>query len=821
MERMNRKTTGLVSKFRALLLILIFPASFCNPSYGQGYDLLTVDTAITFQTITGFGGSLAYYEGWVTAHPNKNLIYQALFGELGLDILRLRNAHEYDPGMIDRAAEFVRAAETVRGKPVAVLSTSWGPPASLKSNNDRNNGGTLKYNVIDGKVEFDYAAFAHWWNASLDEYNAHGIFPDYISIQNEPDWTASYESCRLNPVETITSSDTIAGYNRALLAVYDSVHTRTVIPKMIGPETIGIGYNALENYCNPSDLSKIYAIAHHLYHGVDENNPYASTSFKKVGDYRPDIPHFQSEYSRGDWWSLAGMLYMSLSVENAAAYLYWDLAWDGSGLISLDFPWDRSRWTHPSGFNRTKEFYAFKQYSAFIHPGWKRVSASITGQNSVVSAFLSPGEDSASVVVINRSLSGNLLFKLVMPGFSIDAADFYVTSATENCEYKGNRKNKLVSIPPKSIATVSVRLSGKTDTNIPVDSIAIHPVSDSVTTYMDSVLIMAEIFPPEASDKTLFWEVIPDGQVAGIAQDGSLTAQGIANGEVTIRATATDGSGVYADTFVTVINQVRVASISLTAPETIIDKPQGGLQLTASVLPDDAFNRDLVWEIHGDTAIASVSQEGLLKANGKGDGNVTVRASALDGSGIYNEVSIQITNQVAVTEIVLSAADTVISEFMGTLKIVATVVPENASSKKVIWSLVTAQDLASVSQDGLLTATGEGNGEVMVRVASASSPEIFGEMRVTLSNQVNSVELNKQNGFRVWAMDGRLNYVIPANSHPIQILVCTMDGKFVKTGEIPAGTVQGDMAIHELEKGIYLVLIRSSEDYHYSKIIIF
>ena len=70
------------------------------------------------------------------------------------------------------------------------MVTSWGPPAYLKSNNDRGNGGTLKYTVSGSNVLFDYAGFAHWWNKSLDEYNENGIFPKYISIQNEPDWTA-------------------------------------------------------------------------------------------------------------------------------------------------------------------------------------------------------------------------------------------------------------------------------------------------------------------------------------------------------------------------------------------------------------------------------------------------------------------------------------------------------------------------------------------------------------------------------------------------------------------------------------------------------
>ncbi|HYW96759.1 MAG TPA: hypothetical protein VE870_14280, partial [Bacteroidales bacterium] len=241
--------------------------------HGESFDTITINPSTTYQSIVGFGGSLAYYENWVTAHPNKSQIYQALFGELGLDILRLRNAYDYDPGMIDRAAEFVQAAETVRGTPVSVLTTSWGPPGYLKSNGSRSNGGTLKYSVVDGKVEFDYAGFAHWWNKALDEYNANGIYPNYIGIQNEPDWSASYESCRMNPSETFTS-DTIAGYNKALNAVYDTIQTRSAVPKIIGPETIGIGYNSVENYSDKMDLSRIYAIAHHLYHGVDENDPY-------------------------------------------------------------------------------------------------------------------------------------------------------------------------------------------------------------------------------------------------------------------------------------------------------------------------------------------------------------------------------------------------------------------------------------------------------------------------------------------------------------------------------------------------------------------
>jgi hypothetical protein len=46
---------------------------------------------------------------------------------------------------------------------------------------------------------------------------------------------------------------------------------------------------------------------------VDANNPWSSTDIAKVGDFHPEIPHFQTEYNLGDWFSLAGLMYKSLN----------------------------------------------------------------------------------------------------------------------------------------------------------------------------------------------------------------------------------------------------------------------------------------------------------------------------------------------------------------------------------------------------------------------------------------------------------------------------------------------------------------------------
>lgn len=427
-----------------------------NPVVTKEFDL-SIDPGTQFQTVEGFGASLAYYENWLTAHPNKKEIYDAVFGELSLDILRVRNAYGYDDGMVGRVSEFVQAAETSLGKPIKVLSTSWGPPAYVKSNNDRTHGGTIKYSISDSKVQFNYPGFADWWKGALDGYNNNGVYPTYISIQNEPDFTSDYESCRFDPTEKITGTDTLAGYDKALEAVYNMINGRTVKPELLGPESVGVGYNVVENYINALNTSYLYGIAHHLYHGVDENDPYSSTDIAKAGALHPEIPHFQTEYNRGDWFSLAGLIYKSFNDENVVAYLYWDLIWSGSGLVSLDNPWDQGSWSNSKGYTKTKEFYAFKQFSAFIHPGWKRIGTS-TNDTVATLAFISTAKDSASVVLINRSNSVQYQTKISIPGYSINKSSIYRTSSNDNCISAGSLNNSGVLLPTHSITTVAMSL---------------------------------------------------------------------------------------------------------------------------------------------------------------------------------------------------------------------------------------------------------------------------------------------------------------------------------------------------------------------------
>jgi len=78
-----------------------------------------------------------------------------------------------------------------------------------------------------------------------------------------------------------------------------------------------------------------------------------------------------------------------------------------------------------------------------------------------------------------------------------------------------------------------------------------------------------------------------------------------------------------------------------------ISENGGSLQIYADVLPENATNKTVFWSVHGGTATATISEEGLLSASGSniGNGTVWVIAETADGSGVTDSVEITISNQ--------------------------------------------------------------------------------------------------------------------------------------------------------------------------------
>lgn len=88
-----------------------------------------------------------------------------------------------------------------------------------------------------------------------------------------------------------------------------------------------------------------------------------------------------------------------------------------------------------------------------------------------------------------------------------------------------------------------------------------------------------------------------------------------------------------------------VEEITIVADPSEITTKEGSIQLTTSILPEDTTDPSVDWSIRTGADLASITSGGLLSANGTADGRVKVRATAKDGSEIYDELTLDISNQ--------------------------------------------------------------------------------------------------------------------------------------------------------------------------------
>ena len=114
-------------------------------------------------------------------------------------------------------------------------------------------------------------------------------------------------------------------------------------------------------------------------------------------------------------------------------------------------------------------------------------------------------------------------------------------------------------------------------------------------------------------------------------------------------------------------------SLTLTVGDTVF--------LTASVQPDDAENKKVVWS-SDNPAVASVDERGIVTTLSEGAATITVTT---DDGGLTASCAVTVLLQIPASAIVLSASRQALA-VGGAFNLTATVFPENASDKTVTWS---------------------------------------------------------------------------------------------------------------------------------------
>lgn len=220
-----------------------------------------------------------------------------------------------------------------------------------------------------------------------------------------------------------------------------------------------------------------------------------------------------------------------------------------------------------------------------------------------------------------------------------------------------------------------------------------------------SETLVATVKPDDASDKTVIWSSA-DTAVATVDGEGKVTA--VAGGETTITAKA---GNQQATCVVTVT--VPVESISLDRESITLE--EGGLvTLVATIKPDDASEKKTTWS-STDTQIVTVDNNGNVTA--LKEGSATVIAEA-EGKKAECVVTVQKKN-IAVTSISINKSELQLEKGQ-TETLIATVKPDDATDKTVVWSS-SDSGVATVDNDGKVAAIGGGNAIITAKAGNLSS----------------------------------------------------------------------------------------------------
>ena len=209
-------------------------------------------------------------------------------------------------------------------------------------------------------------------------------------------------------------------------------------------------------------------------------------------------------------------------------------------------------------------------------------------------------------------------------------ADNTVTWSTSDASVATVSQTGLVTAVAQGTATITATSNldnSKTGTcaitvNAPATPIPVTAISIDATATIaigESKTLTVTYTPSDANEgKAVSWSS-SNNSIATVDANGVVT--GAAAGSVTITATSTTDPTITASCNVTV-QAIAVTNVSLNK-STLNLQVGGNETLTATVLPDNATNKNLTWSSSA-PAIASVDQTGKVTAHAAGSATITV-----------------------------------------------------------------------------------------------------------------------------------------------------------------------------------------------------
>lgn len=239
----------------------------------------------------------------------------------------------------------------------------------------------------------------------------------------------------------------------------------------------------------------------------------------------------------------------------------------------------------------------------------------------------------------------------------------------------------------------------KRDYTTPVNGVIISPKVVALKVGSTQQL-SATINPDYANDPTVSYSSSAPTIVEVDAQTGLAIAR--ANGNANVTVTTHDGgfTDVCAFTVTTPVSGVVVS------PKTASINVGSTQQLTATISPDDATNKNVTWS-SATPDIATVNPtSGLVTSVDNGTTTITVTTD--DGAKTAESV-IDVT--IPVTGINMTPLTATLTSVGATQQLTASVIPDNARRKDISYT-TSAEGVATVSPTGLITAVANGTANI-------------------------------------------------------------------------------------------------------------
>lgn len=432
------------------------------PSPSTSFQV-TADPSTTHQEMIGFGGALTWWSDQIISNSNTQAIADLLFEDLGTDILRLKNWYyptgypddktpdemevDFFKDVFDATNQFYDLAKE-RNEDIDILLSSWGPPSSLKSNGELEEG-TLARDAETGA--YRYGDFAQYWVDILDHIS---FTPQFISIQNEPDFVSpDWETSEWRPTET----SNFPGYEAGIDSVHQRLQGRQDPPTFIGPEAASLpGFSDFAEVVR--DKSYVDMYAYHVY------NFNESTSVSEMSSQLADVPadygdkpNIMTEYSGLSWLKTARLINSAVVDANAAGYIYWEMWWGGDGqgaeqaMVRLD---------GNGGYETSPFYYVMKHFAKHVDEGYDRVTVSSEDEALELSGYRNPAGDELTLVLINSSSTVEKTAEITVEGNGSVQSTTVVQSQSGAFyqEVEDVNIDEGVFLPPSSITTVVLEL---------------------------------------------------------------------------------------------------------------------------------------------------------------------------------------------------------------------------------------------------------------------------------------------------------------------------------------------------------------------------